>query len=200
LTRLKWSDEEIELLKNNYEHESLDSIQEMLPRFELHKIRQKASKLGLKRKAKRNYSKGYKVKRWTSDEVALLKQLYPYNTNEFIQSKINRFSTKEIRRKANSLNLNKLDDVKALEKEQLQNKLHGERKWTDEEVDLLINNYEQLGSKGMVKLLTNRTSTMISSKAAKLGLKTDQEARWKAVDSSVNDDFSVEIVFERIDR
>lgn len=200
--RLIWTEQEIEILKNNYPTCDIDELLEKLPRFNKDKIRIKANQLGLKRKVKSKRKPTSNFVKWTEEEVELLKNIYSHSTNDDLIQIFPRFDLRKIRYKARSLGLEKLKDIKQKDKEANISKMLGESEWTDGEIKILTENYETMGGKGLTKLLPNRTRSSIVSKALKMGLSTEREASWVNTDMkfSANDIFSVKVTFERVDR
>jgi hypothetical protein len=200
--RLIWADDELELLKQHYANCDMDELLEMLPRFTLEKIRIKASQLGIKRVVKVTRKENSKMVRWSNEETELLKEVYPHSTNEELLKLFPRFDLRRIGYKARNLDLEKLEDVKEKDKEEQLSKMLGDSEWSDDEVKILLENYEMMGGKGLTKLLPNRTKLSITSKASKMGLSTEKEATWVNTDVkfSSEDVFSIQVTFERIDR
>lgn len=200
--KLIWTDEELEILKKYYPTAETNELLELLPRFTIEKIRIKAHKLGIKREKKSKRQSSNKFQRWTEDEVEKLKQVYSHSTNEELLKLFPQFNMRQIRYKARSLKLEKLEDIKKKDLKQRVSKMLGDSEWTEEEERLLEENYNMLGSVGMIKLLPNRTQQAISSKAQKMGLTTEYEAIWEAKDVRISQDdvFSISVLFERVDR
>jgi hypothetical protein len=200
--RLIWTNEELEILKKHYPTCDIDELLEMLPRFTNDKIRIKASQLGVKREVKVKRKGTSKMIRWSTEETELLNEVYSHSTNEELLQLFPRFDLRKIGYKARSLGLEKLDDVQEKDKEEKLSKMLGDSEWTDDEVKILLDNYETMGGKGLIKLLPNRTKLSITSKASKMGLSTEKEAIWVNTDVkfSSEDIFSIQVTFERIDR
>ncbi|MBL4951124.1 hypothetical protein JK635_02565 [Neobacillus sp. YIM B02564] len=200
--RLIWTEEEEEILKKNYPTCDMDELLKILPRFTKEKIRIKACKLGIKRIIKTTRKENSKMVRWNDEEIELLKKVYKHSTNDELLQLFPRFDLRRIRYKARTLGLEKSNDIKNKDKEEQVSKMLGDSEWTDEEVKILIENYELMGGKGLTKLLPNRTRLSITSKASKMGLTTEREARWvnTGVKFSNEDIFSIQVTFERVDR
>lgn len=139
---------------------------------------------------------------WTNEENELLKQIYSHSTNTELLELFPRFNNKQIRYKARSFKLEKLDDVKQKDKQYNIDRMIGDSAWTDEERKLMKENYELMGAQGMAKLLPHRTVAAISSESVRLGLNTKQEAIWQLKNLTVSDTdvFSIDVSFERVDR
>jgi hypothetical protein len=200
--RLIWTDEELDILKKHYATYNMDELLKMLPRFTLEKIRIKASQLGIKRVVKVVRKENAKMVRWNDEETELLKSVYSHSTNEELLGLFPRFDLRRIGYKARNLGLEKLEDIKEKDKEEQISKMLGDTEWTNDEVEILLENYETMGGKGLTKLLPNRTKLSITSKASKMGLSTEREAIWVNTDIkfSSEDVFSIQVTFERIDR
>lgn len=200
--RLKWTDEEVEILKKYYPTGDMDELLKMLPNRTLGRIRDKANKLGIKREVVSKRKETGKMLVWTDEEVDLLKKVYADLSNKELLEMFPRFDIRRIRNKARRLGLEKTDEAKEKDKQERIEKLIGDSIWTDEEIRILKENYEVMGAKGLMKLLPNRTRMAIATKALKLGLITNQEAQWVNTDVkfSADDVFSIQVTFERIDR
>lgn len=198
--RLMWTDEEVDILKKHYPTADTETLLELLPRFTIEKIRTKASRLGIKRQRVDRRRTGIKMTRWTKEESERLKKVYSHSTNEELLEMFPRFTLRQIRNKARSLNLKKLDDIKQKDKEAHLAKMIGDREWTEEEENLLEEKYYILGAKGMTRYLPHRTQKAIAAKARKMGLTTEQGAVWKMTDVSISKDdvFSIDVSFERV--
>ncbi len=201
--RLVWTEEEISILKKYYPEAKPEDLEKLLPRFSIEKIRIKANRLGIKKKKIHRPTKNSKMLRWTEDEVKKLELIYSKTPNEELLEEFSRFDLKKITYKARSLGLKKIEEVNLIDKQRRIDNLIGEVRWTQEENNIIRENYEVLGSIGVQKMLPNKRSlTSIRTKAQRLGVNTSNEAAWSMTDIEMDnkDIFSIKATFERIDR
>ena len=92
----KWTEEQINYLKENYSNKSKEELLENLPHT-WKSIKTKARKIKVCRK-------NIKFK-WTEEEKEFLRENYPEGDKDFILSTLNRYNWGEIQRKANSLKI-----------------------------------------------------------------------------------------------
>lgn len=201
ISRLFWTEEEIEILKEHYEYSSHEKLEEVLPRFTIEKMRIKASQLGIKRKVKRTYKKKGKKRTWSKEEVEKLKKIFSITPNTELTDKFDR-SLREINRKANSLDLHKTEKTKEIDKNNKINAMVGDKGWTEKENKIIKKYYPTRGQAGVQKLLPNKTLSAIKTKAERLGLKKSPQASWEKTNISINDNdiFSIKVNYERVDR
>lgn len=142
----KWNKEEIQILKDNYSFLEWDELLELLHRHSKDSITHKAYKLGIKREQIS----------WDNKDIEILKQAYEQNLKVTDIEKLlnNKFSYGAIVTKANVLGIIKV------------------KKWTDEEIDIMLNNYSRIPIDDVCELLPNRKKDNIIAKAQKLSLKS----------------------------
>ena len=106
--RNKYTNEDIEFLKENYPVGNWDKIHERFPKISDSAIQHKCSRMGIK------FNNEYRVKfnsqihnreKWTNDEVEYLKSNYSSIPVEEIHNRLSDRSIDSIILKANSLNL-----------------------------------------------------------------------------------------------
>lgn len=143
---IRWSNEELEILKNNYSTTDWDVLLNLLYRHNKEDIITKASKLGIKRE---QYF-------WSEEEIDILKNSYfkglPLKDIEKLLN--GKFNQRSIATKANKLGIAKI------------------KKWTDEEIDIMKNYYSSMPLDEICKLLPNRKRDNIIAKAKNLGVKS----------------------------
>ncbi len=98
---------------------------------------------------------------YTGKDIDIIKKYYHTYDFELINNMLdNSHSIKSIKSKAHRLNITSLNT------------------WSEEEIDILINNYKDLSNKELLKLLPNRTIDAILGMAKKYNLKKDG-TKWK---------------------
>lgn len=142
----KWSNEEIEILKDNYSFLEWNELLELLHKHNKDSIIHKAYELGIKRE---QYY-------WNDEDIRILKSGYAKNLriDEIEKLLNNKFSASSIVTKANKLGIIKV------------------KKWTDEEINIMYDKYSSIPIDDVCKLLPNRKKDNIIAKAQKLGLKS----------------------------
>lgn len=141
----RWSSEENEELRNNYDTKNSAELHQLLPGRSIDSILKRASMHGLK-----------KLNKWTKEEEKLLKDLYPKiggRVSEFIH----RHSRNACTDKANRMGLR-----------------YNPGQWSKEEDNILIKNYPNMG-KDVYKLLPGRTITACVDRARALKIKTERK-------------------------
>lgn len=141
-----FSDEEIEFLKKYYPIGDWDSIFKFMPNVSRESIHAKMSKLGIKS----SYC------RWKEEDIVILKEKYESMYGEikqFIDLFDGRYSYSAICSKAEKLGLK------------------SRQYWSDEEIEILKNNYSFKPLDEVVLLLPNRNRHGIIAKAIALNLK-----------------------------
>lgn len=93
---------------------------------------------------------------WTEEEKELLKEIYPYNTKEYIMSYFPDRTWKAINGAANRYKIRKENAVD---------------RWTREEENLLISHYETSTTEELLKMFPNRDISGICHKSSRLGLR-----------------------------
>lgn len=202
INRIIWTDEEIQILKENYEYASQEKLFELLPRIDnMQKIRAKASQFGIKRKVVTPRKRVGKIRRWSPSEVAILETVFPITANVDLENKFDR-EIKEILRKAKSLGLEKKLETIQRDKVNQMGAMTRGTIWTNEEEDILKKYYPTKGVTGVKKLLPHRSRNSIRSKVIKLGITKTSSASWRQTDISIDrkDIYSITVQYERIDR
>jgi len=140
----EWSNEDIEVLKENYGVLSYGDIAKLLSRENAttSAIQTKVSNLGL--------AVGHW---WTKEEESVLFELYPRGEREVILSKLKNRKWKNVINKAVKLGI----------KREIQ-------PWTEEEDNVIIDNWETLEDFELLDLLPNRTHRSIKWRRQELGL------------------------------
>ena len=143
---IRWNNEELEILKNNYSTTDWDVLSNLLYRHNKEDIITKASKLGIKRE---QYF-------WSEEDIDILKNSYSKGLPlKDIEKLLNgKFNQQSIATKANKLGVVKI------------------KKWTDEETDIIKNYYSFMPLDEICKLLPNRKRNNIIAKAKNLGIKS----------------------------
>lgn len=140
----RWTDNEIEVLKNYYPIEDIDDVYARIPRHTKQSIIQKASKLNLKSSSN-----------WSDGDLEILKKYYPIVSSKEIMTMIgNRHSILSIKTKADRLGIYKFV------------------RWTSDEENIIRLNYSKISTSEMMKLLPNRTYEAIIAKARQLGIES----------------------------
>lgn len=98
--------------------------------------------------------------RWTAAEVDILKDAY----SRGVIPEFDRHSLSAVKSKAQSLGL------------------VGNRRWSEQDLSILIDNYLEQGPKGVVKLLPHRTYDQIVAKAERLGLSSGRSFKDRSLD------------------
>ena len=140
----RWNESEIQYLKSNYSTKEWGELLEHLGRWTKSEITHKAYDLKLK---KSNHF-------WSAQDISILKNGYKNNiSNSDISKALNyKFSSESIHTKAYKLGITKRE------------------KWNDNEIKILLENYEVLPMDSVVRLLPNRNIDTIKAKANSLGL------------------------------
>ena len=143
---IRWSNEELEILKNNYSTTDWDVLLNLLYRHNKEDIITKASKLGIKRE---RYF-------WSEEDIDILKNSYSKGLSlKDIENLLNgKFNQQSIATKANKLGIVKI------------------KKWTDEETDIMKKYYSSIPLDEICKLLPNRKRDNIIAKAKNLNIKS----------------------------
>lgn len=92
----KWTEEQVNYLKENYSNKSKEELLENLP----------YTWCAICTKARKNKIIRRKIEtKWTEEEKEFLRQNYPNGDKDFMLSTLNRYNWGEIQRKANSLKI-----------------------------------------------------------------------------------------------
>lgn len=142
-----YTDAEEELLRRYYPEFGIDYCMQFFPSRSRSAVIGFANKLQLKRT---NVF-------WTKEEEDFLRTNYPLYGIKYCMEKLDR-TRLMIKCKANYMGL------------KVENLSKYNRQWTEEELDILKNNYEQFGIDYCVELIPSREKTAISKKASDLGL------------------------------
>ncbi len=165
-----WTEEECKLLKRHYPSRTDNhELMKLIPNHSFVAIKTKAKLLGLRRGPYLPDSKKSTVRRWTKDEVDVLK-LY-YNTIE----------DKDL--------LRLLPDRTLMAIKHLSRKFglgaketgfHPGEHWTAAEDNFLIDNFSVLPNEELLEFLDGRTLFAIKARAQKFGLKRDKHT-WASI-------------------
>lgn len=129
--KYKYTNEDIEFLKENYPIGNWDKIHERFPKISNRAIQHKCSRLGIK------FNNDYKVKfdsqihkrkKWTDDEIEYLKLNYSSIPIEDIHNHLSDRSIDSIILKANALKLKSYTKIC--------------NSWTDEQIKYICDNWE----------------------------------------------------------
>lgn len=146
-----WTEEEVNFLKDNYYNLPYNDLISTLNRS-LKSIQMKASKL----KLKRNKNVIVKSNSWTNEETNILLSC----TNMYIDDIVNLFPNRKreyILIKCNQFNIKYEPNKK-------------QKHWTDEELNILMNNYQNKTVKDISKILISRNLQAIRRKCSELDL------------------------------
>lgn len=143
----RWTEEEINILKEFYPISSIDTLISKLPRHAKKQIIiSKASKLGIKKNRENS---------WTAEEYEILKENYGKISSEKIYELLNgNHSTSAIRSKAQK------------------SKLASDPFWTQDEDCLLKETYSNHSFSEILNLFPNKTAYAIMAHARKLNIKS----------------------------
>lgn len=186
----KWSEEDERIIKENYNVLSTEELSEILEsKRDKSAITKKAFHLGVTSSDNRAV--------WSEEDEALMFQFYATKTNEELQQDyFPYYSISQIKSKAKGLGLKKtnLTRYKAT--------LKGRQKmtdvWTEEEKQILAENYGKMNNKILRReYLPHKSMDAIRLKARKLGLqnKTYQYFIWKNVDVNLEEEDLETITF-----
>lgn len=142
---LKWTTQEVELLKNNYGKTSIDDLMLLLPRFNSKAIYQKAKSLGLVIKKNKSI--------WSNKQIEILKENYGKLPIEELQkTKLPDKSISQIYNYAFKIGLKKVNP------------------WSKESIDILKEYYGKETIEQVAKRLPGRSHYDIRQKASRIGL------------------------------
>lgn len=170
----KWTQEELDYLKDNYSVLGPTKILKVLTNRTFQTVTQKAQQLGLSR-----------CELWTDEEVDILKENYSKLGPKKMKVMLPHRTIHGIRTKAKKLGLSYKQEVN----------------WTDEELDILRKYYPSEGSK-VAKRLNNRSKGSILVTAQYYGIKFDKVCKeWTIEEDEVIYEFCLkhkESSFNRI--
>jgi len=136
----KWSEEELNTLREHYDSDNIDLVTNMLPNRTRKSVMHKAIELGLVRKDF-----------WTAEEISILEM---YNGNNI--DEITELLTKRTKRAV----MGKIGEIGLIFK----------NRWTEEEIETLKENYDPNDTDLMLELLPGRTKRSIYVQASRLNL------------------------------
>lgn len=145
----KWTQEELEYLKDNYSVLGPTKILKVLTNRTFQTVTQKAQQLGLSR-----------CELWSDEEVDILKENYSKLGPKKMKTLFNNRTVNAIRTKAKKLGLSYKEEVN----------------WTDEELEILRKYYPSEGSK-VIKRLNNRSAGGILVAAQYYGIKFNRDCK-----------------------
>lgn len=112
MSRIKWSQEESDLLKKVYKYKTANQLAEIFPQYTNTQILRRAKRLGLKKDplvAKESREQNKIIQRqdlWTDDELRLLAEVYPKEGAVGVQEKLEKErSIQSIISQANKYNI-----------------------------------------------------------------------------------------------
>lgn len=141
---VRWTSNEIEILKNYYSIESLDVIAKRLHPHSKKAIIQKASNLNIK---------SYVA--WNDHDISILQQYYgKLSQNEIMELLDSKREWSAIKCKAQKLDLNAI------------------KKWSDAEINIIKTYYSNIPMKEILTMLPDRTEKAIQTEASALGIKS----------------------------
>lgn len=133
------------------------------------------------------------MRRWTEEEIEYLIENYSDNKSEDLSKKINR-SCSAIYRKGRELGLSK-SKKHISNMTSIRNKMVSE-KWSDDEINFLIENYPNNKNKDLSKKM-NRSLDSINRKSSSLGLKKTKEHKSKIL-SERNKIIGRDLTYDRL--
>jgi arsenate reductase-like glutaredoxin family protein len=145
-----WSEEEIEILKDNYQ-KSNKELTNFLPGRTTNSIQKKKENLELKNSKFIRQRNDY----WADEEIQILKDNYKKESIEKILELLPKRTLRAVRTKVVELKLTNERDF-----------------WADEEIQILKDNYQNKSIEDLMKLLPERTENTIRAYASKLNLTT----------------------------
>lgn len=161
----KWTDADIQLLREVWPHHMTSEVVAMFPQFSKSSVNTKASKLKLKRsdaileriEQERHKSPdvGERRRTWTDEENALLREYWPQGKSTDVYQLLPHKSVDQIRYQASRLGL-KYRDLQP---------------WTTEEESLLTKHWPEGNPSAVFAMLPHRLCKNIRSKANKMGLR-----------------------------
>lgn len=139
--RYKFTDEDIEFLKENYPKGNWDVIKERFPLCSKSSIHHKMSRLGISFEKKRDLSNFDYIskKRWTKEEDEILQEMYSYYPIEDVMSFLPSRSKASIILRANKMNIPSFSSLQS--------------SWKDYEDQYIIDNWETTSDEMMSKHL-----------------------------------------------
>lgn len=154
----KWTEEQINYLKENYPNKSKEELLENLP----------YTWASICTKARENKIVRRKFEpKWTEDEKEFLRQNYPNGDKNFILSALSRYNWGEIQRKANSLKIVR--------------NIVSPRLFTEEDIQWLKDNYSQASLKEIKNRFPDIDIQAVRNRANSFGLKMDKSKRDRLV-------------------
>lgn len=148
----KWTEKELDIIRNNYEELGEEEFKGLLPNRTYKSIECKASKLGLNKPSNA----------WSSEEVAILQKYYPISSPLDIAKRLPDRSSQSITHMANKLGIYREN-----------------YRWTEEEDNILRENYSNKTVSQLIDMFVGRTGNSIKLRARKLGLWQDKSLVWR---------------------
>lgn len=157
-----WMDEEIEILKQNFEKIGAMKIvkRNLLPRHNYGTIKGKAYQLGLK------YEKGIRYVPNEEDDKILIKNYSEYGKN--VMELLPHMTENQIKHRAKQLDL-KFDN----------------KPWTGGEKKILRDSYNNFSIEEVMKKLPNRNKAAIISFACKMGITSERSVKWSREEDEI---------------
>ena len=160
-----WSEEELILLKKHYPSQTNnEELLALLANHSFVAIKAKAKVLGLKRGNYIPSCKEYTVRRWTKDEIEILRLYYNSMEDKDLLILLPGRTLMGMKHIARKLKLGVNSEL-LFKRGEL---------WTNSEDTILSKNFNLLPNEELMKLLPDRTHCSIKARAQKLGLKRDK--------------------------
>ena len=142
----KWTEEDLDILKENYFIMSEKEISKLM--------NYRHSAYAINTKARRHFGFS-KDKKWTDEEIDILKKYYSTESIEYVMDKLPNRTYQAIGKKANLLGMYSYFTLNNY--------------WNDEETQILLDNWETKSDEEIAKIL-NKNKRSISEKRWNLGL------------------------------
>lgn len=138
---------------------------------------------------------------WSERDIKDLYRMYPTSSNKTLVEYFSHLdlTKRDLARTAHRFGLNKTKEtIKKVSEETMKSRTDI---WTEEELEIIKNNYPTKGAKGVSRLLPNRGYKAIVDKAGKIGMSGEYKKSWvvTSIESDDTDIFSVKIIFEGAD-
>jgi hypothetical protein len=153
---MSWSKKEESILIQNYNGISTKDLLDLLPNRSISAIKNRAYQLNLKRNVKIEHPSI-----WSDIEILTLKDSWANTSKKEIIDLIPNRTYSAIMTKAGELGLKKNKDITTI--------------WSDEELEILIENYEKCNTKDLIPYLNNKTLKQIQRKAGYLNLRKNEK-------------------------
>lgn len=163
-----WSEKEVDILCQHYPNSSWETLHSLLPNRSRNAIYGRAESLGLSRE-KHEFTRKFSPRYWSDQELALLRQHYPSSPLPTLLSALPNRDQNSIYAKAKSLGLSRTRGKYILTSPVY---------WSEQEIDVLRQNYPRLSPKELTQLLPRYSVGSIYNKLNALGLRTPAYSFW----------------------